>query len=149
MKIIVENGLRELLAERRVPSASKLARMMAPYLGKQLSTAQINRYMHDAPPAFDLKFIGAACSALHCLPSDFFRIRIECGPDDNPDDLGPLPKRADVVWTEPRRPSTRNAGPPEKTGPERSNEDRRAAEESIRSGPRADVFPFPPANSML
>ena len=142
MKIIVENGLRELLAERRVPSASELARMMAPYLGKQLSTAQISRYMHESPPAFDLKFIGAACRALRCLPSDLFRIRIECGPDDDPGDLGPLSKRVDVVWTEPRRTSTRNAAPPEKSAPEPSNEDRRAAEESIHTGPSADVFPF-------
>ena len=101
MRIIVENGLRDILTQRRIPSASAFARLMVPYLGKRLSTSQITRYMRDAPPAFDLKFIGAACSALRCLPTDLFKIRIECGPDDDLADLGSLPKGVDVARTTP------------------------------------------------
>ena len=111
MRIIVENGLRDILTQRRIPSASAFARLMAPYLGKQLSTSQITRYMRDAPPAFDLKFIGAACSALRCLPTDLFKIRIECGPDDDLADLGSLPKGVDVARTTPHRSSTSNPCP--------------------------------------
>ena len=73
MRITVENGLRHILTERayfvRPP---RFARLMAPYLGKKLSTSQITRYMRDSPPAFDLTFIDAACNALRCLPTDLF-----------------------------------------------------------------------------
>lgn len=142
MRIIVENGLREILAGRRIRSASALARLMVPYLGKQLSTSQITRYMRDAPPAFDLKFIGAACSALRCLPTDLFKIRIECGPDDDLADLGSLSKRVEVVRTTPHRSLTSNPVPPAESGGERSPEDQSRVEESIHTGPKADVFPF-------
>ena len=97
MRITVENGLREILAERRVPSATDFAKRMTPFLGKQLSTSQITRYMRDVPPSFDLKFIEAACNALGCLPTDLFKIRIECGPDDDLSGLGTLSRRVDVV----------------------------------------------------
>ena len=142
MRIIVENGLPEILAERRIRSASALARLMAPYLGKQLSTSQITRYMRDAPPAFDLVFIGAACSALRCLPTDLFNIRIECGADDDLAELGSLPKRVEVVRTRPHRSSSSNADSPGESGAKRSNEGRSKAKESIHTGPRADIFPF-------
>ena len=143
MRIVVENGLPDIVAERRIRSASALARLMAPYLGKKLSTSQITRYMRDAPPAFDLKFIDAACNALRCLPSDLFRIRIECGPDDALADLGSLPKRVEVVRTESRPSPGSNTDPPADTWAERTNDGRSKAKESIHTGPKADVFPFP------
>ena len=142
MRIFVENGLPDILAERRIRSASALARLMAPYLGKELSTSQITRYMRDAPPAFDLKFIGAACSALCCLPTDLFKIRIECGPDDDLADLGSLPRRVDVVRTEPRPFPGSNTDPPADSGAKRTDEGRSTVKESIHTGPKADVFPF-------
>ena len=142
MRITVKNGLPEILVERRIPSASALARMMTPYLGKQLSTSQITRYMRDAPPAFDLKFIGAACSALRCLPTDLFKIQIECGSDDEIADLGLLPKRVEVVRTETRGSSRSKPDSPAESGAKRSNEGRSKVKESIHTGPKADVFPF-------
>ena len=142
MRIIVENGLRYILTERRISSASAFARLMVPYLGKQLSTSQITRYMRDAPPAFDLKFIEAACSALRCLPSDLFRIRIECGPDDDLADLGSLPRRVEVVRTSPDPSSRSNIDPPADSGTMQSDEGQSRVKESIHTGPKADVFPF-------
>lgn len=142
MRMTVENGLPDILAERRIRSASALARLMAPYLGRQLSTSQITRYMRDAPPAFDLKFIEAACSALRCLPTDLFKIRIECGQDDDLTDLGSLPKRVEVVRTQPRRSSRSNTDAPAESGAKRLNEGRSKVKESIHTGPKADVFPF-------
>ena len=142
MRIIVENGLRNILAERRISSASAFARLMTPYLGKKLSTSQITRYMRDAPPAFDLKFVDAACNALHCLPTDLFRIRIECGPDDDLADLGSLPRRVEVVRTKPDPSSRSNTDPPADSGAMQSDEGRSKVEESIHTGPKADVFPL-------
>ena len=142
MRISVENGLPDIVAERRIRSASALARLMAPYLGKKLSTSQITRYMRDAPPSFDLKFIEAACSALRCLPTDLFRVRIECGPDDDLADLGTLPKRVEVVRTGPDASSRDATDSPADNGAKRSDERRSKVEGSIHTGPKADVFPF-------
>ena len=142
MRITVKSGLRELLAERRIRSASALARLMAPYFGKQLSTSQITRYMRDAPPAFDLKFVEAACNAVRCLPTDLYKIRIECGPDDDLAELGSLPRHVEVVRTPPARASTGNTETPAHSGEQRSAEGPRQAKESIHTGPKADVFPF-------
>ena len=142
MRISVENGLRHILTERRISSASAFARLMAPYLGKQLSTSQITRYMRDAPPAFDLKFIDAACNALRCLPTDLFRIRIECGPDDDLADIGPLPKHVDVVRTGSRPSTGSKTDSPAGDGAMQSDEAQSRVKESIHTGPKADVFPF-------
>ena len=142
MRMFVETGLPVLLAERGIRSATALARLMAPYLGKELSTSQITRYMRDPPPAFDLKFIEAACSALRCLPTDLFKIRIECEPDDDLADLGSLPRRVEVVRTTTHRSSTSNPVPSAESGGERSTEGQSRVKESIHTGPKADVFPF-------
>ena len=149
MRMIVENGLPDILTQRRIRSASAFARLMSPYLRKQLSTSQITRYMRDAPPAFDLKFIAAACSALRCFPTDLFKIRIECGPDDDPAEFGSMPKGVDVVRATPDGSSTGNPVPPAErggtssTGGKPSREGRNRVEESIHTGPKAHVFPFP------
>ena len=142
MRIIVENGLRDILTQRRIRSASAFSRLMEPYLGKRLSTSQITRYMRESPPAFDLKFVGAACSALRCLPTDLFKIRIECGPDDDLTDLGTLPKSVDIVRTTPHPSSTSNPVSPEESGEEQSKEDQSKVGASIHAGPKAHVFPF-------
>ena len=142
MRIIVENGLPDILTRRRIRSATAFARLMAPHLGKQLSTSQITRYMRDTPPTFDLKFIEAACNALRCLPTDLFTIRIECGPDDDLTDLVSLPKRVEVVRTQPRLSPRSNADAPADSGAKRLNEGRSKVNESIHTGPKADVFPF-------
>ena len=152
MRITVENGLREILAERRVPSATEFARRMAPFLGKELSVSQITRYMRDAPPSFDLKFIEAACNALGCLPTDLFKIRIECGPDDDLSGLGTLSRRVDVVraTAAPSPPPTPAPSAPPVTGtdaPAPSAEqpaavDPHPVKASIHTGPKVDLFPF-------
>ena len=115
---------------------------MAPYLGKTLSTSQITRYMRDAPPAFDLKFIGAACSALRCFPTDLFKFRIEREPGEDLADLGPLPKRAEVVPTESDRSSGSDSDAPPPSAEGQLSEGRSNVPESIHTGPRAHVFPF-------
>ena len=142
MRIIVENGLPEILAERRIRSASEFARQMAPHLGKTLSTSQITRYMRDAPPAFDLKFIGAACSALHCLPTDLFKIRIECEPGEDLAEFGTLPKRVEVVRTASDRSPRSDSDTPAPSAEERLSDGRSKVPESIHTGPKAHVFPF-------
>ena len=155
MRITVENGLREILVERRVPSASELARRMAPYLGRQLSTSQITRYMHDAPPSFDLKFIEAACNALGCLPTELFKIRIECGPDDDLSAFGTLSRRVDVVRAAadpappvppvppvPPAPPSHGTDAPAPSAEQKPAEGPRPAKASIHTGPKVDVFPF-------
>ena len=141
MRITVKNGLRHILTERRISSASQFARLMAPYLGKTLSTSQITRYMRDDPPAFDLKFIDAACNALRCLPTALFRIRIECGPDDSLADLGPLPKHVEVVRSESRLSPGGNTDPPADAGALQSDKAQSRVKESIHTGPKADVCP--------
>ena len=154
MRLTLENGLPDILTKRRIPSASAFARRLEPYLGKRLSTSQITRYMHDATPAFDRKFVEAACNVLRCLPTDLYRIRIDCEPDEDLADFGPLPKLVDVVRTTRGPASASNPVPPERKGGEssatrqssgdakRSKETRRAVQESIHSGPQAHVFPF-------
>ena len=149
MRITVENGLPELLAERRVPSASEFARRMEPYLGKKLSTSQITRYMRDPPPSFDLRFIEAACNALGCLPGDLFKIRIECGPDDDLSVLGTLSRRVDVVRAgAPPTPPTPAAAPVHGTDAPAPSIGHKPAggprpvKVSIHTGPKVDVFPF-------
>ena len=154
MRIVVENGLPDILTRRRVPSASAFARALKPHLGKKLSTSQITRYMRDSPPMFDLKFIGAACNVLRCLPTDLYRIRIECGPDEDLTDFGPLPRGVEVVRTPPDPASTTHPVPSEESArkpsaqrkpsgeAKRLNEGRAEVEESIHTGPKADVFPF-------
>ena len=97
MRITVENGLHEILAERHIRSAAELARRMAPFLGKKLSETHMTRYMHKAPPRLGLKFIEAACNALGCLPTDLFKIRIECEPDDDLCTLGTVSRKVDIV----------------------------------------------------
>ena len=144
MLIIVENGLPEILAERRIRSASEFARLMAPHLGKTLSTSQITRYMRDPPPAFDLKFIGAACSVLRCVPTDLFKVRIECETGENLEDLGPLPKRVEVVRTASVRSSASGSDAPAQSAEEPLSEARSNVPESIHTGPKVHLFPFHP-----
>ena len=81
-------------------------------------------------------------------------IRIECGPDDDLADFGPLPKGVDVVRTTAGPASASNPVPPEERGGEsstarkplgkakRSKEGQSAVEESIHTEPKAHVFPF-------
>lgn len=164
MRITVENALPELLAERRVPSASEFARRLAPYLGKTLSTSQITRYMHDPPPSFDLKFIEAACNVLVCLPADLFKVRIECGPDDDLSALGTLSRRVDVVRAgaspappappappassaspAPAAPRARSAHGTDARAPsagDKPAEGRHREKASIHTGPPVDLFPI-------
>ena len=145
MQITVKNGFREILAERRISSASALARRMAPFLGKELSVSQITRYMYDPPPRFDLKFIEAACNALGCLPTDLFKISIKCGPDDDLSALGTLSRRVDVVRVaaDPA-PSARANGTdgPAPSAEQTPAEGPRHTDASIHTGPKVDVFPF-------
>ena len=142
MRIIVENGLPAMLVERRIRSASAFARLMAPYLGKQLSTSQITRYMRDTPPAFDLNFVGAACSALRCLPTDLYRIRIECENETELSELGPIPKFAEVVIGESRQSTGKRAKPEPIDSTPAGSKPRQKVEPSVHAGPKADVFPF-------
>ena len=142
MRIVVENALPDILAERRIRSATEFARRMAPYLGKTLSTSQVTRYMRDPPPAFDQQFVGAACSALRCLPTDLYKIRIECEPGEDLADLGGLTKRIEVVPAASDQSSASDSNAPAPSAQPRLSEGRSEPPQSIHTGPKAQLFPF-------
>jgi len=75
MKVTLSNRMTILMAERKVRTATHLAKMITDH-GYPISTSQTNRYLKDNPPAMTMAFIQAVCSALSCTPNELFAISI-------------------------------------------------------------------------
>jgi DNA-binding Xre family transcriptional regulator len=99
MKITLTNRIAVLMRERQINSASEFGRRMTA-AGFPISSSHASRYEKDSAPAFDLKFINAACNVLQCLPSDLYNITIELEEDESLDPTLALPRQAIVLRAE-------------------------------------------------
>lgn len=96
MKITLTNRISVLIRERQINSASEFGRRMTA-AGFPISSSHASRYEKDSAPAFDLKFINAACNVLQCLPNDLYNITIELDEDEELDPTLALPRHALVL----------------------------------------------------
>ena len=96
MKITLTNRIAVLIRERQINSASEFGRRMTA-AGFPISSSHASRYEKDSAPAFDLKFINAACNVLQCLPNDLYNITIELAEGESLDPTLALPRHAIVL----------------------------------------------------
>lgn len=99
MKITLTNRIAVLIREKQINSASEFGRRMTA-AGFPISSSHASRYEKDSAPAFDLKFINAACNVLQCLPNDLYNITIELEEDESLDPTLALPRHAIVLRSE-------------------------------------------------
>ncbi len=99
MKITLTNRIAVLIRERQINSASEFGRRMTA-AGFPISSSHASRYEKDSAPAFDLKFINAACNVLQCLPNDLYNITIELEEGESLDPTLALPRHAVVLRAE-------------------------------------------------
>ncbi len=99
MKITLTNRIAVLIRERQINSASEFGRRMTA-AGFPISSSHASRYEKDSAPAFDLKFINAACNVLQCLPNDLYNITIELEEGESLDPTLALPRHAIVLRAE-------------------------------------------------
>lgn len=96
MKITLTNRIAVLIRERQINSASEFGRRMTA-AGFPISSSHASRYEKDSAPAFDLKFINAACNVLQCLPNDLYNITIQLEEGESLDPTLALPRQAIVL----------------------------------------------------
>jgi len=153
MKVKIRNRLDILLRQRKITSASEFARRMTD-AGFAMSSSNATRYVKEAPPSFDLKFLDVACNVLQVLPNEFYEITIELEPDEGLPTLVTLPQHAIILRRDktldgeipqgsaPSQPAS-DAVAPVATKPNKqkaSGKDNQADIEA--TGPSGLVFPF-------
>ena len=157
MKITFTNRLSVLLRERQISSASEFGRRMTAD-GFPMSSSHASLYEKDTAPAFDLKFINAACNILQCLPNDLYNITIELDEDEALDPTLALPRHAVVIRTKPGSEAAPSSAlvqtvvvetpPVSRKAPQKSSEKAarptaaRSATTDEETGPSGVLFPY-------
>lgn len=101
MKITIRPRLNIIVLEKKIKTATNLAKVMTE-AGYKLSTSQAARYMNDdPPPAMSADFIETACNVFQCLPNELFDITLEVAQDETIDPLLAIPQHAKRITGSP------------------------------------------------